>query len=96
MENNKKCCSFCNKEEDKVQRLIAGPEGLYICDSCVEICHGLLEDMCKKSSGKDQKPLLKPEQMKEIIQACDRSKAGRTAPPQGLYLKSVEYDALSE
>ncbi len=39
---------------------------------------------------------LKPEQMKEIIQACDRSKAGRTAPPQGLYLKSVEYDALSE
>ena len=64
MENNKKCCSFCNKEEDKVQRLIAGPEGLYICDSCVEICHGLLEDMGKKSSGKDQKPLLKPEQIK--------------------------------
>ena len=31
-------CSFCNKTEDQVRKLIAGPSGVYICDECVEIC----------------------------------------------------------
>jgi len=35
----------------------------------------------------------KPEAMREILRARDRSKAGRTAPPQGLYLMSVTYPA---
>jgi ribosomal protein L37AE/L43A len=28
-------CSFCRKQQDQVQRLIAGPGGIYICDECV-------------------------------------------------------------
>ncbi len=28
-------CSFCGKDQDQVQRLIAGPEGVYVCDECV-------------------------------------------------------------
>ncbi len=28
-------CSFCGKEQDQVQRLIAGPGGVYVCDECV-------------------------------------------------------------
>jgi ATP-dependent protease Clp ATPase subunit len=28
-------CSFCGKQQDQVQRLIAGPRGVYICDECV-------------------------------------------------------------
>lgn len=31
-------CSFCGKTEDQVRRLIAGPDGAFICDECVEIC----------------------------------------------------------
>ena len=31
-------CSFCNKTQDQVRKLIAGPGGIYICDECVEIC----------------------------------------------------------
>ena len=49
MEIKNKRCSFCNKGEEKVERLIAGPEGLYICDNCVEICHSLIEEMNKKA-----------------------------------------------
>ena len=37
-EHNKVRCSFCNKSEDQVRKLIAGPEGVYICDECIEIC----------------------------------------------------------
>ena len=36
-EHNKVRCSFCNKSEDQVRKLIAGPEGVYICDECIEI-----------------------------------------------------------
>ena len=37
-------CSFCNKSEDQVRKLIAGPEGVYICDDCIEICQEILEE----------------------------------------------------
>ncbi|MGH2621043.1 MAG: ClpX C4-type zinc finger protein, partial [Anaerolineales bacterium] len=31
-------CSFCNRNEQEVQRLISGPEGVYICNGCVDLC----------------------------------------------------------
>ncbi|MCI8443456.1 MAG: ATP-dependent protease ATP-binding subunit ClpX [Provencibacterium sp.] len=36
-------CSFCGKSQAEVQRLIAGP-GVYICNECVELCMGILEE----------------------------------------------------
>lgn len=35
-------CSFCRKDQDSVEKLIAGP-GVYICDNCVELCNLILE-----------------------------------------------------
>ncbi|MBC8100818.1 MAG: ATP-dependent Clp protease ATP-binding subunit ClpX [Armatimonadetes bacterium] len=37
-------CSFCKRNHDEVDRLIAGPDGVYICNYCVELCHNLLLD----------------------------------------------------
>ena len=37
-------CSFCGKGQDVVQRLIAGPEGVYICDECVELCQEIVTE----------------------------------------------------
>ena len=42
--NDKIRCSFCNKTEDQVHKLIAGPNGVYICDECVEICSEIIEE----------------------------------------------------
>ena len=36
-------CSFCGKSESEVRHLVAGPDGLYICDECVEMCESVLE-----------------------------------------------------
>jgi ATP-dependent Clp protease ATP-binding subunit ClpX len=36
-------CSFCNRGEPEVQRLIAGPEAVYICNECIELCRDILE-----------------------------------------------------
>jgi len=40
-ETNELCCTFCGKTQDKVQRLIAGPD-VYICDECVSLCNDIL------------------------------------------------------
>ncbi|MBI5929279.1 MAG: ATP-dependent Clp protease ATP-binding subunit ClpX [Chloroflexi bacterium] len=35
-------CSFCGKSPDEVNRLIAGPDGVFICDECVRLCEHIL------------------------------------------------------
>src|ERR671933_257151 len=37
-------CSFCNRSQDQVSRLIAGPDSVFICDECVELCREILEE----------------------------------------------------
>ena len=36
-------CSFCGKSQKAVKKLIAGP-GVYICDECIALCNGILEE----------------------------------------------------
>ena len=41
-------CSFCDKYEDEVYRLIANPDNtVFICDECIESCYDLIEDEMK-------------------------------------------------
>ncbi len=35
-------CSFCNKRQDQVKKLIGGPNGIYICDECVALCSEII------------------------------------------------------
>jgi ATP-dependent Clp protease ATP-binding subunit ClpX len=37
-------CSFCRRPGSEVNRLISGPEGVFICDECVELCREILEE----------------------------------------------------
>ena len=63
-------CSFCNKTEDQVRKLIAGPSGVYICDECVEICSEIIEEELEDeyAAEDDQEiNLLKPAQIKEFL-----------------------------
>ena len=63
-------CSFCNKTEDQVRKLIAGPSGVYICDECVEICSEIIEEELEDeyTAENDQEiNLLKPAQIKEFL-----------------------------
>ncbi|MCR5388321.1 MAG: ATP-dependent Clp protease ATP-binding subunit ClpX [Lachnospiraceae bacterium] len=42
--NTKYCCSFCGKSSSDVRKLIAGPNGAYICDECIDICSEILDE----------------------------------------------------
>ena len=37
-------CSFCKRSQDEVNRLIAGPDQVFICDECVDLCQDILEE----------------------------------------------------
>lgn len=62
-------CSFCNKTQDQVRKLIAGPN-VYICDECVEICSEIVEEEFENDgdlgAGGDLN-LLKPLEIKEYL-----------------------------
>ena len=62
-------CSFCNKTQDQVRKLIAGPAGVYICDECVDICADIIEEEYDDEPiGSDiDINLLKPVEIKEFL-----------------------------
>ena len=62
-------CSFCNKTQDEVRKLIAGPSGVYICDECIEICSEIIEEEYEESPVSDELEinLLKPEEIKDFL-----------------------------
>ena len=49
--NNLTMCSFCGKTHAEVRKLIAGP-GVYICDSCITVCKGILDKEFKEETKK--------------------------------------------
>ena len=63
-------CSFCNKPQSQVRKLIAGPNGAYICDECIEICAEIIEeefDYEDENNGPGEINLLKPEEIKSFL-----------------------------
>ena len=64
MDKMKNYCSFCGKEEDRVQKLIAGPNGIYICDECIDLCRNMVEEGRKANSSDKDFRLLKPAEIK--------------------------------
>ena len=63
-------CSFCGKSQDEVRKLIAGPDGVYICNECVDICMGIIEeeydfDAAEMDPGEIN--LLKPVEIKKFL-----------------------------
>ena len=64
-------CSFCGKSAKDARKLIAGTDGTYICDDCIEICADMLkEEFEEEDSYADASPeinLLKPVQIKDFL-----------------------------
>ena len=59
-------CSFCNKTQDQVRKLIAGPNA-FICDECVDICMEIIEDEMEEDQNDADINLLKPVEIKNFL-----------------------------
>ena len=62
-------CSFCNKTQDQVKKMIAGPGGVYICDECVDICADIIEEEYEEEPEAEEMEinLLKPVEIKNFL-----------------------------
>ena len=62
-------CSFCGKTQNQVRKLIAGPNGAYICDECIEICTEIIDEEFEVDDYKEDYEinLLKPVELKEFL-----------------------------
>ena len=71
MNGNDIRCSFCNKTQNQVRKLIAGPAGVYICDECIDICADILEEELEEDevaeAAHPELNLLKPIQIKNFL-----------------------------
>ena len=71
MNGNEVRCSFCNKTQSQVRKLIAGPAGVYICDECIDICADILEEELEDDAVQETTQaeinLLKPMQIKSFL-----------------------------
>ncbi len=59
-------CSFCNKTQDQVRKLIAG-QNVYICDECIEVCSEIIEDELEDYDESSDINLLKPKEIKDFL-----------------------------
>jgi ATP-dependent Clp protease ATP-binding subunit ClpX len=73
--SNLTMCSFCGKSHAEVRKLIAGP-GVYICDSCINICKGILDKELSEEKRKQTTSLRVPKPV-EIRRALDQHVIGQ-------------------
>jgi ATP-dependent Clp protease ATP-binding subunit ClpX len=68
-------CSFCGKSQAEVKKIIAGP-GVYICDSCVNVCKTII-DREVKAAVPEAKPAVKLVKPAEIKRSLDEHVIGQ-------------------
>jgi len=59
-------CSFCNKDQNDVRKLIAGPT-VFICDECVEVCNDIIADDNRFESRGQRSQLPVPQEIKKFL-----------------------------
>ena len=65
--NNIKC-SFCGKPQDSVKKIIAGPEGVFICDECVTVCQNIMDtEMFEDYEEEGGRNIPSPEEIKKFL-----------------------------
>ena len=59
-------CSFCDKTQDQVRRIIAG-NGVYICDECIALCQEIIADDLGSAPSQEPQNLPKPTEIKAVL-----------------------------
>ncbi|MEU0571094.1 ATP-dependent Clp protease ATP-binding subunit ClpX [Nonomuraea sp. NPDC005983] len=61
-------CTFCGKSQEQVNKLIAGPGSICICDECVGLCNELIEEERGEAAAEEKRELPRPRQMYDFLE----------------------------
>lgn len=62
-------CSFCGKARDEVSKLIAGPNRVFICDECIDVCNSIiLEELMDEEENKSNKKTMEKEKLPSPVE----------------------------
>ena len=70
-------CSFCHRDQAQVRRLIAGPDGVFICDECVGLCQEVLEEDGLSAPPERPEPRWRLVPPKDIVEQLDEYVVGQ-------------------
>ena len=70
-------CSFCNRSDEEVRRLVAGPVGVAICDDCVEVCREILAEEGLHPSQTTTPELTQSRSPRDIVEKLDEHVIGQ-------------------
>jgi ATP-dependent Clp protease ATP-binding subunit ClpX len=73
----KPVCSFCGKTEKDARSLIAGPDGVCICDECVELCDAMVKQQDSRGKGAETSGAVKVQKPHEIKARLDEYVIGQ-------------------
>ena len=98
--NNLTMCSFCGKSHAEVRKLIAGP-GVYICDSCINVCKGILDKELNDDARKSSTTLRVPKpkeirrQLDQFVIGQDRAKKTLSVAVHNHYKRILHNQSVS-
>ncbi len=80
-------CSFCGRPASKAKKFISGPNGVCICDACVDICRNVIERESPSDDAEQdapEKPFFKLAKPVEIRESLDQYVIGQEHPKKVL------------
>ena len=96
-------CSFCGRTEQQVNFLIPGPNGVYICDVCIDACNEIIEEQFEKESegaaldwGELPKPADIKAQLDEYVIGQDAAKIALSVAVYNHYKRILQKKNKSE
>ena len=98
--SNLTMCSFCGKSHAEVRKLIAGP-GVYICDSCINVCKGILDKELNEDARRQSTTLRVPKpveirrQLDQFVIGQDRAKKTLSVAVHNHYKRILHNQNLS-
>ncbi len=98
--SNLTMCSFCGKSHAEVRKLIAGP-GVYICDSCINVCKGILDKELNEDARRQSTTLRVPKpieirrQLDQFVIGQDRAKKTLSVAVHNHYKRILHNQSVS-
>lgn len=100
--NRKSSCSFCGRTKRQVDAFVEGPNGVFICPECIDLCHNIVQQERRRTHGATSlfEEVPKPRQIKEFLDQYvigqERAKRGLSVAVHNHYKRLLHTDSENE